>query len=140
MQLSLLAQLVLLYSYRVFIKYCVFSKDFRIFQTPFSLGVSVCTHTKAGRTPALLQILQSSEKSQHFKEKTQYLMNTLYLIAYFKSFRFGWQAGSCQLKNKVILKVSFKAILKVSLIGELHSTGHIIAWVSFILSPLKKKK
>ena len=33
--------------YRVFIKYCVFSEDFKIFQTLiflcFSLGVSVCT-------------------------------------------------------------------------------------------------
>ena len=31
------------FSYRVFIKYCVFSK---IFRTLFSLGVSVCTHTR----------------------------------------------------------------------------------------------
>ena len=32
----------------------------------------------AGRTPALQQNWQSSENSQHLKEKTQYLMNTLY--------------------------------------------------------------
>ena len=39
-----------------------------------------CVYTyQAGRTPALQQNWQSSEKSQHFKEKTQYLMNTLYL-------------------------------------------------------------
>ena len=44
--------------YRVFIEYFVFSKDFR--------------------TPALQQNWQSSEKSQNFKEKTQYLVNTLY--------------------------------------------------------------
>ena len=39
----------------------------------FSLGVSVCTHTRQVEN----QNWQSSEKSQHFKEKTQYLMNTL---------------------------------------------------------------
>ena len=37
------------------------------------------TH-QAGRKPALQPNWQSSEKSKHFKEKTQYLMNTLYLI------------------------------------------------------------
>ena len=38
---------------------------------PYSvfLGVSVCTH-QAGRTSALQQNWQSSEKSQSFKEKT----------------------------------------------------------------------
>ena len=46
--------------YRVFIEYFVFSKDFR--------------------TPALQQNWQRSEKSQNLKEKTQYLMNTLYDI------------------------------------------------------------
>ena len=41
-------------------------------------SVSVCVHThQAGRTPALQQNWQSSEKPQNFKEKTQYLMNTL---------------------------------------------------------------
>ena len=45
----------------------------------FSLGQSVYTH-QAGRKPALQQNRQSSEKSQNFKEKTQYLMNTLYLL------------------------------------------------------------
>ena len=44
----------------------------------FSLDVSVCVHThQAGRIPALRQNWESSEKSQNFKEKTQYLMNTL---------------------------------------------------------------
>ena len=33
-------------SYRVFIKYCVFSEFLKIFRTLFSLGVSVCTHTR----------------------------------------------------------------------------------------------
>ena len=33
-----------------------------------------------GRTLALQQNWQSSEKSQNFKEKTQYLMNTLYYL------------------------------------------------------------
>ena len=32
----------------------------------------------AGQTPALQQNWQSSEKSQNFREKTQYLMNSLY--------------------------------------------------------------
>ena len=36
----------LLKKYRVFIKYCVFLEDFKIFRTLFSLGVSVCTHTR----------------------------------------------------------------------------------------------
>ena len=37
-----------------------------------------CVYTQqAGRTPALQQNWQSSEKSQNFKEKKQYLMNTL---------------------------------------------------------------
>ena len=39
-----------------------------------------CVYTRqAGRKPALQQNWQSSEKSQHFKEKTQFLMNTLYM-------------------------------------------------------------
>ena len=52
-----------------------FSKDFRIFRTLVFLCfplVSMCVHThQAGRTPALQQNWQSSEKSQNFKEKTQ---------------------------------------------------------------------
>ena len=37
-----------------------------------------CEYThQAGTTPALQQNWQSSEKSQNFKEKTQYLKNTL---------------------------------------------------------------
>ena len=42
----------------------------------FPLYQCVYTH-QAGRTPALQQNWQSSKKSQSFKEKTQYLMNTL---------------------------------------------------------------
>ena len=34
---------------------------------------------QAGRTPALQQNWQSSRKSPNFKEKTQYLLNTLYV-------------------------------------------------------------
>ena len=70
-------------TYRVFIKYCVFSTDFEYFGLrSFSVFPRrQCVYTyQAGRKPALLQNWQSSEKSQHFKEKTQYLMNTLYLI------------------------------------------------------------
>ena len=40
----------------------------------------LCVYThQAGRTPALQQNWQSSEKLQKFQEKTQYLMNTLYI-------------------------------------------------------------
>ena len=35
-----------MFIYRVFIKYCVFSEDFKIFLTLFPLGVSVCTRTR----------------------------------------------------------------------------------------------
>ena len=39
-----------------------------------------CVYTyQAGRTPALQQNWQSSEKSQNYNIKTQYLMNTLYI-------------------------------------------------------------
>ena len=57
-------------------KYCVFSQDFRIFQTLAFLCfplVSVSVHTPPG-----WQNWHSSEKSQNLKEKTQCLMNTLY--------------------------------------------------------------
>ena len=67
-------------TYRVFIKYCVFPKISKYSKLwPFSvLSPCQCVYThKAGRKPALQQNWQSSEKSQHFKEKTQYLMNTL---------------------------------------------------------------
>ena len=65
-------------SYRVLIKYCVFSELFKIFRTLFSLCVSVCTHTR----PALLQNWQSLENHKFFMEKTQYLMNTLYHLSF----------------------------------------------------------
>ena len=62
--------------YRVFLLYIVF---FPIFEnildsglSLFSFGVSVCTYThQAGKTPVLQLNWQSSEKFQHFKEKTQ---------------------------------------------------------------------
>ena len=39
-----------------------------------------CVYThQAGRKSALQQNWQSSEKSQNFKEKTQYELNTLYI-------------------------------------------------------------
>ena len=44
----------------------------------FSQCQCMYTH-QAGRTPALQQNWQSSEKSWNYKEKTQYLMNTLYV-------------------------------------------------------------
>ena len=57
----------------------------------FPLGVSVCTQWQV-KTQRLPQNLQSSEKSQHFKEKTQYVMNTLYMV---------------NLKNKTLRLISF---------------------------------
>ena len=68
--------------YRVFIKYCLFSEFLKYSGllpfSVFSLCQCVYTH-QAGRTPALQQNWQSSEKSQNFKEKSHYLMNILYL-------------------------------------------------------------
>ena len=69
-------------TYRVFIKYCVFSEDFKIFWTlaPSVFPLCQCVYThQAGRTPALQLNWQSSDKSPNFKEKTQYLMNNLYV-------------------------------------------------------------
>ena len=58
---------------RVFIEYCVsFFEDFKIYSGLWPLSVSPrcqCVYTMAGQTPVLQQTLQSSEKSQHFKEK-----------------------------------------------------------------------
>ena len=64
-------------TYRVFIKYCVFFRFFKnIPNSVFPRCQCVYTH-QAGRKPALQHNWQSSEKSQNFKEKTQFLMNTL---------------------------------------------------------------
>ena len=68
------------HNYRVFIKYCVFPKILKYSGLwPFSVFPRCqCVYThQVGRTPALQQNWQGSEKSQNFKEKTQYLMNTL---------------------------------------------------------------
>ena len=67
--------------YRVFI-ICFFSKILKYIPDSGRSRFSSVVYTDvimAGRTPTLQQNWQSSEKSQHFKEKTQYLMNTLYL-------------------------------------------------------------
>ena len=66
--------------YRVFIKYCVFFRILKnILDSVFPRWQCVYTY-QAGRTPALRQNWQSSEKSQNLKEKTQFLMNTLYVF------------------------------------------------------------
>ena len=57
--------------YRVFIKYCVFSKILKYSGLlPFSVFPRCqCVYTRqVGRTPALQQNWQSSENSQNFKE------------------------------------------------------------------------
>ena len=67
--------------YRVFIKYCVSFENFKIYSGLWLLSLpALCTRTtkwQVCRTPALQQNWQSSEKSQHYKEKTKYLMKTL---------------------------------------------------------------
>ena len=72
-----------IYRYRVFIKYCVFSEDFKIFRTLAFLcfpSVSVCVHTHTRRVEhhSAAAELVEFRKSQNLKEKTQYFMNTLY--------------------------------------------------------------
>ena len=58
--------------YRVFIKYCVFSKILIYFpDSIFSLCQCVYTQ-QAGRTPALQQNWQSSENSKNFKENHKF--------------------------------------------------------------------
>ena len=62
--------------------HCVFSKILKYSRLwPFSVFPRCqCVYThQAGRKPALQQNWQSSEKTQNFKEKTQYFMNTLYV-------------------------------------------------------------
>ena len=55
-------------TYRVFIKYCVYSEFIKkILDSVFPRCQCVYTH-QAGRKPALKQNWQSSEKSQNFKE------------------------------------------------------------------------
>ena len=80
--LSVWAVITYVGRYRVFIKYCVFFQKILEYSEVWSFSVfpwCPCAYThQAGRTPALQQNWQSSEKSQNFKEKTQYLMNTLY--------------------------------------------------------------
>ena len=63
--------LTLSFTYRVFIKYCVFLFFILYFIYIFLcfLSVTVCVHTPGNRTPALQQNWQGSEKSKIFKEK-----------------------------------------------------------------------
>ena len=61
---------MLLQKYRVFIKYCVFSKVLKYIPdsglSRFPLGVNVCTHNGRLNTRTAAEL---AEKSQHFKEK-----------------------------------------------------------------------
>ena len=68
--------------YRVFIKYCDFSKDFIIIRTLALLCFPlVCVYTYQAEVEhqRCSRTGRAQKKSQHFKEKTQYLMNTLYI-------------------------------------------------------------
>ena len=71
----------LVWIYRVFIKYCVFSPKILKYSGlwPFSALLRCqCVYTnKTGRKPALAAELAEFRKIQNFKEITQYLMNTL---------------------------------------------------------------
>ena len=58
---------------------------------------------QAGRTPVLQQNWQSSEKSQDFKEKTLYLMNTLY-VKQFKVSPFSNKTFICKMYVEEWLK------------------------------------
>ena len=53
------------FNYRMFIKYCFFFEDFKIYSELWPLSVSPrcqCVYTMAGQTPALQQNWQSSVK------------------------------------------------------------------------------
>ena len=87
----LVNEFVCLLIYRVFIKYCVFPR-------------CQCVYThQAGRKPALQQNWKSSEKSQNFKEKTQYFMNTLYISEYNQLYIYAFTSA---LLNLLILKLN----------------------------------
>ena len=66
--------------YRVFIRYCVFSEFLKIFRTLFSLGVSVCTNTRQVEIQRCSRTGRVQKNQTKIKEKTQYLINTLYNI------------------------------------------------------------
>ena len=87
------------------------------------------TH-QARRKPALQQNWQSSEKSKHFKEKTQYLMNTLYLIIESSRFIFRqrkkrkWEEKQALRKSGNFVankKVKKKKLVLSVIISPLHS-------------------
>ena len=63
--------------YRVFIRYCVFSKSLKYILdsglSRFPLGFSLCTQWQV-KLQRLQQNLHSSEKSQNFKEKDFYVL------------------------------------------------------------------
>ena len=71
--------------YRVFIKYCVFSKILKysgLWPFPvFPRCQYVYTH-QAGRKPALQADSGRVRKNHILRKKTQYLMNTLYIGTY----------------------------------------------------------
>ena len=66
--------------YRVFIKYCVFLEDLKIFRTLAFLSMSLCVHTPGRQnTSAAAELAEFRKIKKKVKEKTQYLMNTLQL-------------------------------------------------------------
>ena len=64
----------------MFIRYCVFSEFFNIPDSDLSLlsfGVSVCAHIRQVENQPCSRTDKFS-KSQNYKEKTQYFINTLH--------------------------------------------------------------
>ena len=73
-----------------------FQRFWYIFRTLFSLGVSVCTHA---RHVEHQRCNRSGTVQKIFKEKTQYLMDTLYSIEHFQEkYNFAGTAASDSFK------------------------------------------
>ena len=68
-------------SYRVFINYCVFSKILRYILNAGFPRKCVCIELHAGPLDgrSIATELAELKKSQHFEEKTQFLLNSLYM-------------------------------------------------------------
>ena len=75
--------MVVVLKYRVFIKYCVFSKILRYILdsalSRFPLGVSECTQLQVNTSTAPAE--QSAEKSQHFNEHSVQACKSWFLDA-----------------------------------------------------------
>ena len=67
-------------TYRVFIYYCVFFEDIKIYSKLWFSLLSVCVHRNSCRPPDGRLIATDRVKKNHnILRKTQFLLNTLYL-------------------------------------------------------------